>query len=419
MTEINKRRKLSMTSNIIWNTAGNVIYLFSQWVLTIVIAQMVGYEQLGIFSLAMSISNVGFTVAAWGIRNYQVSDVTHKYSDTEYLYTRVLTSIIAFLGVVAFAFICDYSGRQRTVIAIYMLFRIGEALIDVFHGMFQQRERMDVVGKSFMLRGVFNFLTFVAVLYVTDSIIWAIIGIVATTAIIMVAWDYGCIKSLEIQTDQRRSMRIKALIWECMPLAVQQALFNAYATIPRFFLERIHGEALLGIYSSITTPVVIIQAMANFIMVPYATQIAKNVSEKRKGALVRSIFIVLGTITGMGFLAAIFFSLFGEYGLALLFGKEVAKEHRVLLPSVGAIILVAYDSFFNIILIVFRQKKALVFANICSVALSIMWAESIITEYSLSGTSYVHILALLTHLIIAVTFTVREIQRIQKNEQIL
>ena len=413
MEGINKERKLSLTSNIMWNMAGNVLYLFSQWILTIIIARMVGYEELGVFSLAMSISNVGFTIAAWGIRNYQVSDVAHKYSDTEYLFTRVVTSIIAFGGVVAFAFICDYSGRQRMAIALYMLFRIGEALIDVFHGMLQQRERMDVVGKSFMLRGAVNFLVFVVVLYVTGSIIWSIAGITLSTAIAMIAWDYINIKSLEIQTDQKKSMQIYALMWECMPLAIQQALFNVYATIPRFFLERIHGEALLGIYSSITTPVVIIQAMANFIMVPYATQIAKNVSEKKKRALVRSILVVLSTITGIGLLAAGFFSLFGEYGLALLFGNEVAKEHRVLLPSVGAIILVAYDSFLNIILIVFRQKKALVFANICSVLCSIIWAENIITGYGLRGTSYVHILALLTHLIITGAFTVREIRRIQ------
>ena len=121
MEGINKERKLSLTSNIMWNMAGNVLYLFSQWILTIIIARMVGYEELGVFSLAMSISNVGFTVAAWGIRNYQVSDVAHKYSDTEYLFTRVVTSIIAFGGVVAFAFICDYSGRQRMAIALYML----------------------------------------------------------------------------------------------------------------------------------------------------------------------------------------------------------------------------------------------------------------------------------------------------------
>lgn len=413
MTDINKERKLSLASNIIWNMTGNVIYLFSQWILTILIAHMAGYEELGVFSLAMSISNVGFTIAAWGIRNYQVSDVMHKYSDTEYLFTRVVTSIIAFGGVVAFAFICDYSGKQRKAIALYMLFRIGEALIDVFHGMLQQRERMDVVGKSFMLRGVFNFLVFVAVLYFTGSIIWAIAGITISTVVAMIVWDCGYINRLGIRTNQRKSMRISALMWECMPLALQQALFNAYATIPRFFLERIHGETLLGIYSSITTPVVIIQAMANFIMVPYATQIAKNVSEKNKRALVWSIFVVLSTITGIGILAVVFFSLFGEYGLAVLFGNEVAKEHRVLLPSVGAIVLVAYDSFLNIILIVFRQKKALVFANICSVVFSMMCAENIITRYGLSGTSYVHILALLTHLIITGAFTVREVWRVQ------
>jgi len=412
MMGINKEHKLSMSTNIIWNTAGNVIYLFSQWILTIVIARMAGYEQLGIFSLAMSISNVGFTIATWGIRNYQVSDMIHKYSDSEYFYTRVLTSIIAFCGIASFSFICDYSETQRLAIIIYMLFRVGEALIDVFHGMFQQRGRMDVVGKSFMLRGTINLFVFVIILYFSESIILPIIGITTTTAILMVTWDYSCIKNLGIQATQRKPKLIRELTWECVPLALQQTLFNAYATIPRFFLERICGETLLGIYSSITTPVVIIQAMANFIMVPYATQISKNVFERKKKALVRDIFIVLSTISGMGFLAAIFFSVFGEYGLAFLFGQEVAREHHVLLPSVFAIILVAYDSFFNILLIVFRQKKALVFANICSIAFSIMWAKRIIIKFGLVGTSYVHILALLTHLIISSTFTAKELRRL-------
>lgn len=280
MMDSGNGRRLSMTTNIIWNTIGNVIYLFSQWILTIVIAQMTGYEQLGIYSLAMSISNVGFTVAVWGIRNYQVSDVKHQYSDSEYWNTRILTCIIAFLGVIVFAFICDYSGEQQIAIALYMLFRIGEALIDVFHGIFQQRERMDVVGKSFILRATINFLVFVAVLYATSNIIWAIAGIAASTFIVMAVWDCGRIRDMGIHLVQSRLKPIKALMWECMPLAVQQTLFNVYATIPRFFLEKIHGEVILGIYSSITTPVVIIQAMANFIMVPYATQIAKNVSEK-------------------------------------------------------------------------------------------------------------------------------------------
>ena len=104
--------------------------------------------------------------------------------------------------------------------------------------------------------------------------------------------------------------------------------------------------------------------------------------------------------------------LIGEKGLYILFGTEVAKEAGVLLPSTIAVIFVAFDSFLNIILIVFRQKKGLLAANFCSVLTAYLLADLLINKFGLYGASYVHIVTLLMHFIITLLFSIVEIRKI-------
>lgn len=405
-------KKLSVTGNVLWNTVGNVIYLGFQWLTTIVIAWIVGYEQLGMFSLAMSITNVGFSIAGWGVRNYQVSDIHHKYSEASYIIARFITCALSYTGIFLFGFLQNYSAEQRIALYTYMLFRIGESLIDVIHGIFQQQERMDYVGKSFIFRGILNFIVLIITLCLGHNVIFGIISMVISTAAVMLLWDYTKLTQLGIRIITNKIKTALSLIIECTPLAVQHILFTSYATIPRFFLERSFGQETLGIYASITTPVVIIQAMANFIMIPYATVIAKCVHAKQKIKLVKNIFLVFGMILGFGLAAAAIMLLFGEWGLNLLFGKKAADEAGVLLPSVIAVIFVAFDSFLNIILVVFRQKKGLLCANLCSVLTAMLVAEFLVHRFCLYGASYVHIIILAVHFVIALSFSVYEIRKL-------
>jgi len=406
---MDKKQELSLKSNILWNTFGNVIYLILQWLMTIVIVRITDYNQLGLFSLAMSITNIGFSICGWGIRNYQVSDIKYKYLPSEYIFSRFLTCSISLVCIIIYSLVGGYSHSQISALILYMLFRIGESLIDVIHGIFQQEQRMDIVGKSFIIRGLGNFIILVIILKISLNINYAILGIVGFTIFILIFWDCHKLFKLNIPLNKKNPKKSILLIIECIPLAIHHILFTSYATIPRIFLEKFHNQEALGILTSINTPVVIIQAMCNFIMIPYATVLADLVYKKAKQQLIKKVMSVLSIITLLGLIASVMMKFFGNWGLNLLYGEEVATESALLQPSVVAVILVAYCSFFNILLIVFRQKYGLLIANFFSLLTALTASQALILGLSLYGTVYTHILTLLTHLVIIVGFTIYEI----------
>ena len=144
----------NLKKSMIWNAAGNLIYLMSQWIVTVLVTNLGEFRDAGLLSVAMSVSATFQTVAMFGIRNYQVSDVENKYSDTCYAHFRVITCAVALVACIAFSLIGGYGGEQLLAIALFMLFRLAENFSDVLHGIAQKRGRLDIAGKAFAIKGV-------------------------------------------------------------------------------------------------------------------------------------------------------------------------------------------------------------------------------------------------------------------------
>jgi len=404
--------KLSIRANIIWNSLGNTIYLALQWLLTIVIARITDYNQLGLYSLAMSITHVGFSICSWGVRNYQISDIRQKYKWNEYVTARFATCILGCSIIAIFTLTQDYSYVQIVSINIYMLFRAFESIIDVAHGIFQQESRMDFIGISYITRGILNFIVMIIILYLTENIVYAIIGTTISTLFILLLMDYRYLYKLKSRYFVAAYKKVCQLIWDCMPLAIQHILFTSYASIPKIFLEKIHGQELLGIYASITIPVVIIQSMANFIIIPFATIMSDYAADKDKYNLIRIIKMIICGIIIIGLTVGSILLLTGDKILYFLYGSEVSCFSDVLLPCLIAVLLIAFDSLLNILLIIFRQKKGLLFANFCSILITLCLADYLIESFSLYGASYLNIITLLIHFIITFIFLIKELNKL-------
>lgn len=143
----------SLRNNIFWNTAGNIIYLICQWLLSVVVVRISGnYTDAGTLTLAISVTNIFTTLALFNVRNYQVSDVSEKYTQSDYISHRTLTCAAAVILCAAFTVAGGYSVGTALSIMAYMLMRTGEAFADVFHGILQKQWRLDVVGKLYVFR---------------------------------------------------------------------------------------------------------------------------------------------------------------------------------------------------------------------------------------------------------------------------
>ena len=103
-----KNKKLTVKESVFWNTWGSVIYLGVQWLQTILVVRLLGYEEAGIFSLAMSITNTFYAISVYGMRNFQISDIKKKYSAGNYVLSRVVTGGISLIMCSVFAIVNGY-----------------------------------------------------------------------------------------------------------------------------------------------------------------------------------------------------------------------------------------------------------------------------------------------------------------------
>ncbi|MFQ9152775.1 MAG: lipopolysaccharide biosynthesis protein [Blautia sp.] len=166
----------NISKAFIWNTLGSGVYLGCLWLLNILVVRFGSYSEAGILSLAISIANVVQSVSLAGIRNYQVSDVKERYSNYTYICVRYITASIAFAGCIFFLLINAYSRYQVLCIIGMSVYRMIDALTDVYHGILQKKWRLDIVGKALAIRGVLIVSVFITILSIGKDLLLAIIG---------------------------------------------------------------------------------------------------------------------------------------------------------------------------------------------------------------------------------------------------
>ena len=81
--------------NVILNTAGNLVFFASQYLLIILVMRLSGAYANGLLSTAMNLANPILSFACYGMRSFQVSDFTPQYSDRTYLHSRYVTVLAA------------------------------------------------------------------------------------------------------------------------------------------------------------------------------------------------------------------------------------------------------------------------------------------------------------------------------------
>ena len=373
----NKEKKLTIGQSVVWNTWGNLLYYGTQWVITVLVARMLGYKAAGIYNLAMSITNIFAGLAGFGIRNYQISDINDKYSAQDYATNRIITIVISFILCVAFVLINDYDTYSATCICAYMVFRISDAIFDFLSAIYQRKWRLDYLGISLTIRSVLMICVFLVATTLSSNILITIVGFAIFMNISVLTFDYRNANRLEAITVSPRSKGAVLLILECWPLAVFTCLSSSIASIPRYIMEMFLGEEVLGIYASVAAPVLIVQLIATNIFNPMLTEYAECINSNRNGdarkIIVRSFFIIsLLTIVAI-FVAVVA----GRWGLVLLFGSSIDGYEYLLVPLICCASSTAIIWLLSGLLTVLRRFSYMIVGNgaaalVCTVLSIIM-----------------------------------------------
>lgn len=394
MSMTKKEKNNSLAKDMLWNTVGNLVYCVCQWVITILTVRLCSYEATGYLSLAMSTSSTFSTISLFSMRNFQVSDVKEQFSDSEYIGSRFLTCILALLLCCIYTISCS-SSYQRICIIAFMLIRLVEGAVDVLHGINQKYGRYDFIGKSLFLRGIVTIIMFLAGILITHDVFSSLLLTAGGNAIAFILFDIRKTNSLEKLNARIFSKRVFFLLKECFPLVVSSFLISLIPLIPRNAIQTIQGNEILGVYSSIASPTMVVQVFAQYAFGPLLPKISLMFIENRFDQFM-SVFHKL-LIVFLGFAGVITLGgiILGKLGLSILYGKSILDYYNLFMPLVWCTIGTACSWILISIVTAVRRAKPLMLIMLVGFVIDLLLTNVFINYFGTNGASYIQILSFL------------------------
>ena len=216
---------MNMKKNLAWNTFGSIFYSLCQWVITIIVVYVADYGVAGYLSLAMTMSSSFSAISLFSMRNYQVSDVKGEFTTGQYVSSRVWTCLGALVCCMAWAFWREDIYQFLCVLA-FMLVRVAEGMVDVFHGINQRYDRYDYIGSSYVIRGFLTVAVFSLGLMVCGNLCLVLFAVAVCNLLVMLVWDLVRTAHLESWKLKIMDRRIVRLLLCCAPLVVFSFLLS-------------------------------------------------------------------------------------------------------------------------------------------------------------------------------------------------
>lgn len=378
----------AVARNVFWNAFGSIFYLGAQWIVTVLVARISGFRDAGILSVAMSVSATFQTVANFGIRSFQVSDIDSKYSNSTYIGLRNITCLLSLLLCLVFSIVLGYDTEQILAIAFFMLFRLAESYSDVLHGIAQKAGRLDIAGKSFTVKGIILLVAFFVPYCTVKSLCVGLFFMALSSLIWTIAFDLLVIKGLsDFRLYEKASLCIK-LAKETLPLFIYLFLFSTLTTIPKLTLEKMYDEVSLGAYSSIFSIASLFQIATGYIYVPFIHVFAEHYKNKDlKRFFIALLKVILATAV-FALVTLLLASLAGEWALVIAFGEGIRSYSYLLIPILVSMFLIALLGVLFTIEIVIRDFKGLIIGNVAGFVACLALTPITIKHFQINGTSY-------------------------------
>jgi O-antigen/teichoic acid export membrane protein len=327
-----------LTVNFGWTLAGNVTYALSQWGILVALAKLGNPAMVGQFALGLAIAAPVFLFGNLQLRSVLATDARREFAFGEYLATRLAGMALAFVTVLTIA-VSFYGRTDILVILCVAAAKSVDSLSDIVYGLWQQQERMDLIARSLMIRGVAGLVLLAVAVGVTGSIACGAAAMALVWLAVLLGHDLARARAA-LAAGSFDFPSLVGTVWRCgkligllrlaFPLGVVMLLLSLNTNIPRYFIERQFGARELGVFAALacmmTAGTLIVGALGQSATARLAAHYAASrMSDYRKLVLALAV-----TGIALGGAAVVVSVLFGRRLLALMYTDDYA-EHADLL----------------------------------------------------------------------------------------
>lgn len=341
-------------------------------------------EDVGVYSYGLAIVSPIFLLSSLKIKSIVITEGA-KYENSEYLMAIIFFSLITLIFSSAFIMFFEANYEIIIVTVLLAIQKAAENIKYFFHGIFTRNFELRKVAKAQNITYLLSFVVFFISYYLTNELIYSLsfyvlsyIGSVIIEIILM--------KSVEsINTKKIFSFKnIYKIFLTSFPLSFSSFIGSFTIQLPRYFIRNYYDLSLLGIFSSLSYVLVIINLFANSlsqVFLPKLKQYANNDIKK-----FNKIVLLLCSI---GFFGGLLFTiinvLIGKPIINIVFGEIYGEYHFVLILLSVSITIQLTGVFIGTGLIaqkIYKFHSSIYFVNLITVGLT---SSILIPKYALEG----------------------------------
>lgn len=408
-------RQVSYKEKFIWNMLGSLSNALSTLILTISVNRILGGTSGGIFAFAYSNAQLMLTIGNFEVRPLQSTDIKEKYRFDVYYWFKIITCIIMMMITCIYIGIEGFGIEKNIIVLFLALYKMVEAFTDVYGGRFQQLDRIDLNGKLFFVRVVVSTITFILLMFFTNSLVVASIGIFLCSIGLYFIYDKKFILGQDRKIGRVKVGELVNLFKEVLPLFIGSFVMMYLSNAPKYAINNIHGDEMQNIYNILFMPAFVINLFSIFVFRPMLVNMTKNWIDGQLSKLWKSIGKVYGMIFATTLLALVGTWFLGIPFLSLLYGINL-KGYEIdlmLVMIVGGVSALMTFSYY--IITVMRQQNMLLIGYGLSFFYSLFVSNLFVKHFAIRGAIFVYgssvaILVLIYAIIILVTNSRRKRQ---------
>lgn len=394
------------------NSIGSIVLMFGQWLISVLIVRMSGYEDAGIFSLAMTVSNVFSFFANYGLRNYQVSDVEGKFTQGQYMLARTITASLSVIACGIYLLAAGgYSPTERWAILLYLLYSNVNVISDTLLGALQLRDRLDINGYSNTMRGILCFLAFVGTYLVTHDLLISLILMDLATLLLTVCYDWHCFCQVE-QIRHWNAQDCRAafcLLKVCFALMLSNIFPVITTALPRRSIQKLAGTEQLGYFSSVFTPTVLITTLVPSIIIALVPKMARAWADKDRSAFMKLILQNYSIAVGFVILAELAALIAGRPVMRLIFGASILEYYYLLYWAIAVTGLNVLVYCGNMTLISVDSRRSVAVLSVLGTVTAWGLSDNFVRSFGIGGAAGALAAAYLVQVILQIGMLGRKI----------
>lgn len=399
------------TRDYICNALGQAAWGALFPLLTVMVTQLAGVAQAGMFSMAFAIGLLLLFVANYGVRTYQVSDVSEMQSFNDYQINRIITCA----AMIAIGFIyCKIRAYSEPMMSICMgmiLFRALDAFADVYEGRLQQQDKLYLAGISQTIRCVAAFVVCTIVLAVSRNLAWACWAMAVAEGVAVLAITLP-LAFFETDRSYPWSTRaVRELFAQCLPLFLAMFLYNVLEALPKFAMEGTLSYDNQLYYNALFFPSQMILMLFGFIYKPQLVRLATiwaNPDQHARFDLV--ILSMFGVIVAITAVFALVMSWIGIPVMNFMYGVDFEQYRSLMLVMIATGGLCAAIDFLYQVIALLREQGSITKLYLIAIAFAIPVALLLVNFAQLAG-AVVASLVIMAILVVLLVYEYSTIRR--------